>query len=229
MSQEIFKKLPQSEKKNVIKEMISDRIYVTVKGDEDDLMSYQAIGVENEFTLITAREKDNKRLISPQRVLVSFIRGDDRFFCQTIVQARADHFAFDLSGDMFILQRRKAARVFIPDTYRAEYNLIQMKGRAVYVETRIQDYSSGGLKIACAKAEPKLTVGDIYKGVMHLGNRRPLELEAEVRHIQNVVENDITFQIVGIRFVNLNPIIENKLITITMDLHREFFLRMENS
>lgn len=226
MSIDIFKKIPQSEKRVLVKELVRDKEFITVKGVEDYMMNYLAVGVENEFILITGADTEGKTIQTPQKVLVNFTKGEDKYYLQTTIVAKGNFFSFDFAADMYILQRRKAARVEMPKEYKAQFNIVHMRNQAVLFESRVLDYGSGGIKANFPMAQPSFVVGEVYKGVLHLGLRRPIELDTEVRHVQVITDAGLTNQILGLKFINLNSIMENKMMTITMDLHREFFVRM---
>ena len=109
-----------------------------------------------------------------------------------------------------------------PDEYDALFVLQSVNGKPVFINCRIRDISAGGLKLEFPPGTPELKLSDMIKGSIRLGIRRPLEFEMEVRFAQ---KHSSGFQVGGVQFRNIDHFMENRLLSLMMDLQREIWLR----
>lgn len=223
-----FKKVPNSEKKSVFKSVIDEKYILTFKPEEqDELLSYQALQfIENKLLLKVVA--GSEKLLKTQSCFINFLIGEDRYYFQTLAKPQGktnDGCLISIDVDLFVLQRRKSMRIRIPKTYPAFFNIIRKDEKAALGEGVIIDFSSGGVRVVMKSAIIDLKIGDLVRAVLHLNHRRPIEIDLLVRHVFPQSDGSLQY---GGQFQNLNSMLENRLLILNMDLHREIFLKFSN-
>ena len=224
-----FKKVPNSEKKELFKLLVSSKVILLIKPEsQDEVLNYQAINFY-EGDLLLKASNDELKLNKPQSCFISFSIDDDRYYCTADVGPLGKNnegAVLKLSADLYVLQRRKTLRIQIPKNYPGFFNVLEKNTSKVFIEGQLIDFSSGGVKVRVIqnKANVELKSGDLVKGSLHLNHRRPIELEAKIKHIKKE-NNSVVF---GAQFTNLTKILENRMMILNMDLHREIFIKFSN-
>lgn len=225
-SQNIFKRVAVSERKALFRSICQAKVNLSLKtSDGDDVFHLQAIQTEKDETLLCHHTADSKDKSGIMKVLANFIFEEERYFFQTDLEFSTGWAILKTDVDLFMLQRRANARIDLPPKYFANFNIIKYDGKAQFIECRIEDISAGGLKIVIPKAEPVLKIGDVLRGALRLGNRRPMELDIEVRFAQSKDEAGVKVQVAGVQFKEVDHLLENRLLSLMMDLQRELFLK----
>jgi hypothetical protein len=67
-----------------------------------------------------------------------------------------------------------------------------------------------------------MKLNDYVTGHLIIGTNAPIETQGQIRHIK-VDEDNTLLQTFGIEFVGLAPITENKLFSLTMEIHKQIF------
>lgn len=221
----IFKRVAVSERKLIFREMADDRCQVTCKSaDQDGVFHLIAVQIEKDQTLFCHHTEDSKHITQPQKVLLNFSFKTERYFMQTEIYFESGWIVVPISGDLFQLQRRANARFVMPAEYGATYILSSHEGKKYFVDCLIKDISAGGLKLEVPPTHPEFKVGEILKGTLRLGTRRPMDFDVEVRFAQKTP----TGHVVGVQFLNIDHIMENRLLSLMMDLQRELYLKFSN-
>ncbi len=225
-SQNIFKRVAVSERKALFRDICQSKVTLSLKSsDGEDVFHLLAIQTEKDETLLCHHTADSKEMTGTMKVLANFMFEDERYFFQTDLEFSTGWAILITDVDLFMLQRRANARIDLPEKYFANFNIIKYDGKAQFVECRIEDISAGGLKITIPKAEPVLKIGDVLRGALRLGNRRPMELDIEVRFAQTKEQGGVTVQVAGVQFKDVDHLLENRLLSLMMDLQRELFLK----
>lgn len=224
--QGMFRRLHNSERKRILQAVGPHRTLITVKGTQDDEVYNLMAGPWVEDKNLHCRAGSVGRLPSKdQNVVVNFIFGFERYFCEGRMRIESGVAIIDMNENLYVLQRRKSVRMNIPDKYPASFNCINLKGKPVLLDMKVLDFSSGGVRAHFAKFDPVFKAGDPFKAVLHLGQRRPMELNVTVRHVIQRTSGNNPGQILGIQFDLQSKTLETKLLTIFMDLHRELFVK----
>lgn len=222
--QTIFKKVPMSEKKFLFREIAHDKLQISLKGDSDEMFNLIAIQTEKDEELLCHHTSNSKDFEKNQPVVVNFQFKGERYFFQTELSFSTGWAVLKINGDLFQLQRRANARADIPDKYDAAFILFAVEGQKFFIDCKIKDVSAGGLKIEMATDMPVLKIGDKVRGSMRLGSRRPMEFDLEVRFAQ-VARDGGSRQTAGLQFLNVDRILEARLLILMMDLQRELFIK----
>lgn len=223
---DIFSKVSADEKLRLFKDLANVRGELICKGESDDI-----------YRLIVERASAKQELqcsISfglpfpkqEKELLGNFFLGGERYFFKTPVRIEKDIIILRMDSDLFHLQRRQNYRIKIPENYQATLLVSSLNKAPTKLNGQIFDLSSGGCRVVLTASTPILEHGDIVSGYIVVGKRDPLEIEGVVRHHKVEKGTALTKQVFGIEFRQLSPLIEGKLFAITMDLHREFFSRL---
>ncbi|HEY1080073.1 MAG TPA: PilZ domain-containing protein [Bdellovibrio sp.] len=224
--QAIFKKVAISEKKMLFRELASDKAQIAVKGAlSDDIFHLIVVQVEKDETLLCHHTEESQKLTVAQPVVINFPFKSDRYFLQSEVYFESGWVVLKIDTDLFQLQRRANARLDIPEKYPASFIISQHDGANYFVESRLKDISAGGFKMEYFGDQPAVQVGDLLKGTLRIGIRRPLEFSVEVRFVQKTEAEGVIRQVCGVQFKNVTHLMENRLLSLMMDLHRELFLK----
>lgn len=221
LGQNIFKKVPVSEKKFLFRELAHDKIQISVKGDDDSFFNLIAMQTERDEDLLCHHTSNSKMFDKNQSVVVNFMFKNERYFFRTDLVFSTGWAHLRIDGDLFQLQRRANARIDLPQKYDAVFNLMQHNTQKFFIDCKILDVSAGGLRVAMANDIPALKEGDSVRGTMRLGIRRPIEFDLEVRFSQN--KDGI--QIAGMQFKNIDTRMESRLLSLMVDLQREIFIK----
>jgi hypothetical protein len=218
----IFKRVAVSERKLIFRELADDKSQVSLKGSEGEAIFHLiAIQVEKDENLLCHHTEDSKGIDKAQKVLMNFVFKNERYFMQTELKFESGWAVIDISGDLFQLQRRANVRLILPESYGAVYILMSHEGKKFFIDCAVKDISAGGLKLEVPISHPEFKSGEVLKGSLRLGNRRSMELETEVRF----AKKEEKFHTVGVQFLNVDHILENRLLSLMMDLQRELYIK----
>lgn len=223
---DIFSKVSPDERQRLFKDLAAVRGIITGKGDGDEV-----------YRLVLERTVANMELQcsisfgfpSPKKekdLLVNFFIGGERYFFKTPVRVDADIVILRMDGDLFHLQRRQNYRIKIPENYQAHLLISKRNKITEKLRGQLYDLSSGGCRVVLMANSPILEPGDHIEGFIQIGRRDTLEIEGTIRHHKLEKAVSVHKQIFGVEFKPLTPLLEGKLFAITMDLHREFFSRL---
>ena len=225
IKQGMFRKIHQSERKRMVTALGQHRTALVVRGNNDEIFNMISDGADGDQLLKCRLVLGSKVPDQDQSVVANFTFGYEKYFFHGQLSLSGGQFFIDTSADFYILQRRKAARLVMPEEFPCGFNLIEHRQKNVFYELRILDFSSGGIKVWFPLFEPEFVTGEKIKGVIHLGIRRPLNMDGVVRHVINQETGERTGQLFGVQFDAGNKIMEVKLLTMFMDLQREIFLK----
>lgn len=226
MKLNIFKKLSQKEKLkifNLFEQIPSDVLF---KFEESRVYKTKLIHHDTGIFFICKRTSIFSSFFASKEATISFTIQNEKFFFKGKVHERKDKLWIELSGDLFLLQRRKSKRLFIPDNYSNTIRILTINGRKTFLDGRVLDFSHKGSRIELPQQIPQLKSGNQLTVSLRIGHRKGFEFEAQVRHHKNISKNGVGSQIFGLEFVNLDVIIEERLQTIFDDIYRELFSKM---
>lgn len=191
----------------------------------DDLVYIEASRYDGHDKLVcTLKRTSPPPKDLPQPVVVAFSLNADRYFFTTDLRSAAGgFFSLDVSGTIFQLQRRENFRVRIPESYGTLVGIGNINGHAFNLRGSVIDLSAGGCRITMKGNDPLLKAGDRISGEMLIGRKPELPFEGVIRHVKQ--ESSPTAQTFGFEFNSMNRALENRIFSITMELHREFFSR----
>lgn len=223
--QVIFKKVAVSEKRMIVREVADDKVQLSLKGDDDSIFNLIAVQTERDESLLCHHTANSKQHQRPQKVLVNFTFRSERYFFQSELSFSLGWAVLNLDADLFQLQRRASARIDLPASYAGYFSLHSHAGRNYFVDAKVRDVSAGGIKIEFISSGQNLKTGDLIRGALKLGIRRAIDCELEVRHAMEREVDGNKIIAAGLQFLNVDQNLENRLLSLMMDLQREIFLK----
>ena len=222
----IFKKLSQKEKLKIFNlfEKIPSEIVFKFEGSR--VYKTRLIHHDTGIFFICKRISLFSSFFASHEATISFTIQNEKFFFKGKVHERKDKLWMELSGDLFLLQRRKTKRLFIPSSYSNTIRILSINGRKTFLDGRVIDFSHKGSQVELPQQIPQLKSGNQLMVSLRIGHRKGIEFEAIVRHHKNVTRNSMGSQIFGLEFANLDILKEERLQTIFDDIYRELFSKM---
>lgn len=221
----IFQKLSKVDKKILFQNLIAEKTEVLAKGEEEKIFYMIVREITHphvvECELVSASDRPRIH----QEVMLSIESKTDRYYAMTRLTIDENRYNLDISGDIFILQRRKSARLSLPESMRQNANIIAVDGKVVFVPARVENFGVGGMKLLVPQLEPAFNVGVNFEIVMQLDRKSLLTLKCVVRHSELVHEEDQSAQCIGVQFVEQDHKLIRKMTMMFLDLQREVFLK----
>lgn len=217
----IFRSLPQRRTKIMIKyeEQVAQVFALTTSTEKVLACELIPVKADEEPSDVVVKFEKQEAV----QVVIDFKFNEDRYFMQTTANMENDKVQINLDPDLFVLQRRRSARVDIPFSYPHQVRVIEHHGKVVFIEGRIVDFGAGGCRVEVLQMDPLFSVSDQVVLVIRLSHRNPLTLKAQVRH--TVGTSSAGNQIFGVQFQGLGPIMENKMMSLLMEVQKELFTK----
>lgn len=216
----IFRSLPQRQTKILMKSENHISELRAIKYNDDRILECDRIEM-NQIEELGSKSMQK----SDAEVILNFMINEDRYFMQTKSSLYENKIYIDVNPHLFVLQRRKSLRIEVPAIYPHQVRLIEHKGKVVFIEGRLIDFSAGGCRIELLQMEPLVSSLDELVIVLRLSHRNPLTLRARVRHTLSNVSSKNGRQVFGIQFQGLGPIMENKMLSLSMEMQKELFAK----
>lgn len=225
MDQEIFKLVSKEEDKIRLWEDLADaKGEILCKGKDDNLCNIKALFYNEKTKSLECRFNSPVRLIVNEDYLGYLFIGGEKYYFQAKAQFNQEYVVIPLPKELYHLQRRQNYRVHIPAGYKGSFEILTLNSAAGKITCDLADLSSQGCKLQCAVGKASFKMGDEIAGQLVLGTRAPIELQGIIRHVQMDALKKI--QTFGVEFISLNPILENRLFALTMEIHKEVFKRV---
>ncbi len=226
MDREIFKKVHLSDKKRIFKQIAAECTLLFLKVEKQDVK--RIIVKRNLDDRTLECECQNGEVLDlqiPEVGVINLTYLEDRYFFSGVVRTVQKQIYIDIQGDLFYLQRRKSARMEIPDSYLAKGKVLDFYGKTVQLDFKVIDFSSGGCKVSLNSMLPLIRTKESFKMLITLGNRSSFEAEVEVRHTKEIFKLTDLPQVLGVQFINSDPFFEGKMLNLYMDVQREIYLK----
>lgn len=220
--QGIFKKIHVSDRKRLLKLIAEAKAVVTCRYQDSKFHVLASLYQEEEKTLVCLPTQDNPEFVESDCVMHFEAEDQQYFFTSFLTKDTQNRWIIPVAIDFYVLQRRSSSRIEIPPEYPAIFRIQKMNGESSFTDTKVIDVSAGGLKIKLSHSVLTLKNGDLIEGVLRLGTRTPISLKAEVRYVEKKTE-DKQPQVVGVMFLGVSKILENKLLTVLMNLQHELY------
>jgi hypothetical protein len=223
---DVFKKVHLSEKKKIFKKIVDDRTVLLVKTELMDVQQVVSIKIIDdkiiECDFLKEKEFDLK---NSEMGIISINAKEDKYFFYGLVAQNEKKIYIDIQGDFYYLQRRRSARLDLPDNYNSKCKIVDFRGKMLPFDCDVIDISSGGCRLSLPSLEPIIRGGTILKLKITLGHRSPFEVRGEVRHAKPIRDYSDLPQVMGIQFTDYDAVFEAKMLNLYMDVQREIFLK----
>lgn len=227
---DFFKKVHLSDKKKILRSIADNQTVLLVKSESTGVEQVVPKKIIEDKILECDFFKGKEfNLKNSEMAVVSLNEGDDKYFFYGLVNVTEKNIYIDIQGDIFYLQRRKSARLDLPEDYISVCRITDYKGKVLPFDCDVVDISSGGCRLNLTSMEPMIKVGSVIKMKITLGYRNPFEVKGEVRHVKTINDYSDLPQVMGIQFVDYEPSFEAKMLNLYMDVQREIFLKYINN
>lgn len=200
----------------------ANKVIITAKGQSEDLYHFLVERISPKEGAICSLVKSNLLPKEDQQMLCSFEIAGEKYFFQSLAHRQNNNFySIDCPKTLFQLQRRQSFRIKIPPSYKAVTEVNKINETVTNIKGKLLDISSGGCKMLIPDSGLSFKENDQLSCNIHIGSREPLSFLSIIRYLKK--ENNKNEISLGVEFKNLKPADEQKLVSITMDLYREFF------
>lgn len=164
-------------------------------------------------------------------VVITFSVGVEKYFLKTqLEEGRGEDAHLDMHVDLFKLQRRNSFRLNIPTGYQARFEINVRNGEPVKEKYELVDLSGGGFAFELSTGhEPQFKANEIIVGKLIVGPEFKEIITCVVRHSRMVGSRGSGLCRVGIEFQDIKASVQNELIKLVMDLHRDMFSKFKLS
>lgn len=219
------------ERKKLFEGLLREQTEILCKGEDDSLFNMKPMVLSGDSALQGFMTPIEKLPSEDTVILGNFSVGSEKYFFHAPLKIQEEEASFQISCEVFKLQRRNSVRLQIHPTYEMYLAITEFQGKSVYTMAHLSDVSAGGAKIFFSEAQaqmlnlgtsknPGLRIGDQFKCILRTGSKRNLELVSLVKHVQKSVYQDEIIEQYGIEFIELTPLLQNRLVAMTMDLQQ---------
>jgi hypothetical protein len=203
---------------------------ILCKGEDDSLFHLKPTSIIGDQSIQGWMQAIENLPVKDTEILGNFAIGTERYFFHTTMKIKGEDASFPLSADVFRLQRRSSLRLPLNPDYEMYMAITEFQGRSVYFIAQMADLSAGGTRIFFSDVDAplqatnskslNLKVNDTFKGILHLGKKKSLEVQCLVKHTRQAVNRGAVVEHFGIEFVELSVAVKNRLLALTMDLQK---------
>lgn len=217
------------ERRKLFETLLNERSDILCKGEDESLFHFKPTVLAGDAVMEGWFSAIEKNPTGNTKVLGNFAVGNEKYFFHAPLKVSGEEGSFEVNCDVFRLQRRASLRLQIPASFGMYIAITEFQGKTMYTVAHIADVSAGGARIffsevyaasAGTSKDPGLRPGDKFKCVLRTSSKRNLDLYAVVKHSQKSVFHDEIIEQFGIEFVDLTPLLQNRLLGMTMDLQQ---------
>jgi c-di-GMP-binding flagellar brake protein YcgR len=205
----IFSKI---DRKKIFLGLVKSGQKIYLKTQSQNILEFRALSVDETLTLYGEVQKGQP--VSFEKVTALFYLNNERYFLITRLKKREDQWSLVSDHQFFRLNRRNAFRTKVPAS--SELSLFVSAIRNIEVQKKVQilEISSGGARVYW-NITKKLPVGTQMKAFVQWGKDKMLPVEALVVH-------QLEAEIFGLKFINMNPTLQNRLKHLSIDLQMQY-------
>ncbi len=227
-NEDIFNKITSiEERRKIFGDMASSKTEIFCKSESEEVFKLVCERYSSDGKMMCSLSKAEK---TEPKILVStvcqFDLGGEKYFFKTILDYRIKNYVLDLTDELFQLQRRQSYRIRIPLSTKSIVDIVFPDSNQ-NIKAVPFDLSTGGCRICITQPGIKFENGNELKLYLKIGAREPLHLTGLIRHIRQETTPQVCTYI-GVQFSDISTQMEKSLFSITMDLYREFFSRVES-
>ncbi len=227
-NEDIFNKITSiEERRKIFGDMASSKTEIFCKSENEEVFKLICERYSSEGKMICNLAKTDK--IEPKilsSLVCQFDLGGEKYFFKSILDFRIKNYILDVTDELFHLQRRQSYRIRIPLSTKSTVDIV-LTDTNQNIKAVPFDLSTGGCRISVTQPGIKFEMGNEIKLYLKIGAREPLHLTGVIRHIRQETTPKVCTYI-GVQFSNISTQMEKSLFSITMDLYREFFSRVES-
>jgi c-di-GMP-binding flagellar brake protein YcgR len=224
-----------AERKKLFETLLQEQTEILCKGEDESLFHFRPSSIVSDSVMHGWMEVIENLPQKDTEVLGNFLVGSERYFFQAQLKVKGDESSFQISSDVFRLQRRSALRLYVNPVHEMYLAITEHQGKAVYSIAQVADVSAGGVRIFFSDIDSLVPAGnskvlplkiqDKLKAVLHLGNKKSIDVVCEIRHTQQAVHRGLVVEHFGVEFVDLTTSQKNRLLAMTMDLQKRMAIQ----
>ncbi len=212
MSKEPFERVfSLIERKKLLAKVAHDKKKIVLKNTNGEVFEFLPAYLDPKSFditgLVTGFEPQKK-----EKVVAMFYVDKDRYFMTTIVQKQENHWVLFSDPQFFKFNRRSAFRVEIPNDLGVNFFVSTVRNIEINRTVEMVDISATGARILWI-GETRLAKGTMLRGALQWGKGKVLPVEASVIH--SPIKGAF-----GIRFINLNSILQNRLKMLVIEIQQ---------
>lgn len=224
IGQSAFKNIAISDRKELFQNLAAEQGQLLLRSSKGESFHVKAVAL-NDDMLECQPTDDVQAKIESQDVVVNLDFDNQRYFLKTYVRSENGKLVINTNVDVYQLQRRANVRIPIPEEFDALFTLHAHGGKKYFKDCSVKDVSAGGVRIEFTGEKPDLKIGDIVTGTLRLGARRAMEFDLEVRFVQKRDHDNGTTYTAGTKFMEVDKVLETRMLQLITDLQRELFLK----
>lgn len=221
-----------SERKRIFKSVVETQAEILIKGAHGAIHRLLPVKIKDDKWLSCqvreAKPTDDFESLLKDEHPANFTLETERYFFLSPLRIERPYIQLRTDTDLYHLQRRKTARVQIPDLIEAVCTITKHNEQSCFLSTKILDFSTGGLRVQYDSNEPEIKSGDQLAISVRLGQRKPFELSSTVRHSVKAQTGQFE-QTFGMEFGAKEKTLENKLLWLQLDLQSEIFRKWKRN
>lgn len=203
----------KSEKDELFQSLCQQGAALSVFGPQDQKTVVKSVRMESASLLARWQSGDT---LPEGRLTLTFSLSGFQFFMKSTVKKKGDSYLFDLSEDLYKLQRRKNFRMKVPEGVSVELEILRIGGQGMQQTFPVDNVSASGLALRLSDMSYlPLSPDQTFLCLLKIYGRDFLELQGVLKYK--------TARAAGIQFLELNAKHEQMLFSLVMDLHRRQF------
>ena len=195
---------------------------ILCKGKAESFCKYKAALFNTRLKTLECIPASSITLETDEDFLGHLFIGGEKYYFESKAVAQPGRLLIPLPREIYHLQRRQNYRVKVPESFKAFYNIVEINSKRQTIVGPLEDISAQGCRVTYQLEKPLMKLNDYVTGHLIVGKNAPIEIQGQVRHIK-VDETNTQLYSYGIEFVSLPPIVENKLFSLTMEIHKQIF------
>lgn len=223
---DIFSKVSTEERQSLFKDLATAHGEIVCKGEGDEIYRLVAARITDLRELFCSFAPGSPKPLQEKELFGNFFLGGERYFFKTPVHVGEKVAVLRTDVELFHLQRRQNYRLKIPESYQSKFTALTRNQAPLKFSGRVTNLSLHGCAVVLKQEVPDLKTGDLLSVQLQIGFREPLALEGTVKHVKVEYLREETRQSFGIEFQSVTSQIEARLFSLTMDLYRELFSRI---
>lgn len=224
--QSFFEPLPPPKADNLIQNCVLDHVKLALAAAES--VTVMKVNLEN-------RSSSNKTYIimsSPKEELIGKIctfsctMGTQLFFFKSKVAKDKIGFYLADTFTIYELKRRRHIRFNIPPEWNKKCSIFIDARKTMKVQADIVNLSLSGLRFALQSQLPEFRMHQKLSLSFQIHKRSEVQVQAEVVFVK---KNAASGPILGVEFVDLSPLSEDKILNLCDDLSRYNLLKFKSA
>jgi hypothetical protein len=203
------------DRRKLLQRASKEKVSIVIKNEQQQVFILKATEIDANYNLLGFINNPAGKDL--EKVTALFYVDKERYFLTTKLR-RIENNQFILLNDtqFFKFNRRNAFRVVIEGKAEMTLQVATIRSIDVKREIEVLEFSSGGARIRWT-GQSRLAVGTVIKGILQWKRNKIIPVDVSVVH-------NLGKGVYGVRFVNLSPILANRLKMLSVEVQQTIFL-----